>query len=545
MVFLYFLLFLFSCQQKNTEVIEGDLNIIPLPAQMERQEGYFTIDQDTWIQSDSFPGEAFDPVKVFDEVFKRKSGYSIPKHNDKPRKDDEKHLILIIHSTDHELKEGYSLHISPVGIIINANNEQGVFYAFQSLRQIMRMDAVPDANDETRIWNAPAVHIIDQPLFSYRGMHLDVCRHFFPVDFVKKYIDLLAYYKMNRFHWHLTDDQGWRIEIKQYPKLQEVAAWRDQTLVGKYGATEPKYDGQRYGGYYTQNEIRDVVDYARERGVMVIPEIEMPGHSMAALAAYPELSCNGGPFKVAETWGVFNDVFCPTEETFTFLENVLKEVIPLFPAPYIHIGGDECPKKRWKESEYCQALKRKEGLKDEMELQSYFVRRIEEYLNAKGKSVIGWDEILEGGIAPNATIMSWRGIDGGIAAAKAGHDAIMTPGKYCYFDKYQGDRATEPIAIGGFLPVDSVYAYNPIPAALTPEEAKHILGAQGNVWTEYIASTDYAEYMAYPRAMALAEVLWTPADRKSWASFQDRLKKQVDRLDGMKVNYAKQVIPKD
>jgi hexosaminidase len=278
---------------------------------------------------------------------------------------------------------------------------------------------------------------------------------------------------------------------------------------------------------------------------MVIPEIEMPGHSLAALAAYPELSCTGGPFKVAETWGVFNDVFCPTEETFAFLENVLKEVIPLFPAPYIHIGGDECPKKRWKENEYCQALKRKEGLKDEMELQSYFVRRIEEYLNAKGKSVIGWDEILEGGIAPNATIMSWRGIDGGIAAAKAGHDAIMTPGKYCYFDKYQGDRATEPIAIGGFLPVDSVYAYNPIPAVLTPDEAKHILGAQGNVWTEYIASTDYAEYMAYPRAMALAEVLWTPGDRKSWASFQDRLKKQVDRLDGMKVNYAKQAIPKD
>jgi hexosaminidase len=338
----------------------------------------------------------------------------------------------------------------------------------------MRMDAMPDADGTLRSWNLPAVDIVDKPAFSYRGMHLDVCRHIFPIEFVRKYIDLLAYYKMNRFHWHLTDDQGWRIEIKQYPKLQEIAAWRAQTLIGKYGAKEPQYDGQRYGGFYSQTEIREVVQYAKDRGVMVIPEIEMPGHALAALTAYPELSCTGGPFKVAETWGVFNDVFCPTEETFTFLENVLKEVITLFPAPYVHIGGDECPKKRWKESEYCQALMKKEGLKDVMELQSYFIRRMEAYLNSKGKSVIGWDEILEGGIAPNATIMSWRGIDGGIAAAKSGHDAIMTPGNYCYFDKYQGDRTTEPIAIGGFLSVDSVYAYNPIPAALTTDEARHI-----------------------------------------------------------------------
>ncbi|HEX5113499.1 MAG TPA: beta-N-acetylhexosaminidase, partial [Saprospiraceae bacterium] len=434
MTLLFLILTLFSCQPKNTEIINGDLNIIPLPLQMEGQSGSFKIDEDTWIQSDSFPNATFDPIKVFEETFKRKSGYRIPRHNEKLSKDDEKHVILIVRSGDRNAKEDYTLHISTVGIIINASNEAGVFYALQTLRQIMRMDAMPDADGVIRSWNLPAVDIVDKPAFSYRGMHLDVCRHIFPVEFVKKYVDLLSYYKMNRFHWHLTDDQGWRIEIKQYPKLQEIAAWRAQTLVGKYGAKEPQYDGQRYGGYYTQTEIKEVVQYAKDRGVMVIPEIEMPGHALAALTAYPELSCTGGPFKVAETWGVFNDVFCPTEETFTFLENVLKEVITLFPAPYIHIGGDECPKKRWKESAYCQALMQKEGLKDAMELQSYFVYRIEAYLNSKGKSVIGWDEILEGGIAPNATIMSWRGIEGGIAAAKAGHDAIMTPGNYCYFD---------------------------------------------------------------------------------------------------------------
>jgi hexosaminidase len=543
----YFLLlntfiFLVSCQKKETEIVNGDLAIIPLPAQLEEQTGFFIIDEHTWIHSDSFVSATFNPIKVFTEVFEKKSGYALRTHNEKLHRDDEKHVILVIHSDDHHPKESYTLHISPTGIIINAANEAGVFYAFQTLRQMMRMDALPDANRQWRTWKVPAVDISDTPLFPYRGLHLDVVRHFMPVDFVKKYIDLLAYYKMNRFHWHLTDDQGWRIEIKKYPKLQKIAAWRDQTLIGHAGDSIPRYDGKRYGGYYTQDEIKEVVRYAADRGVMVIPEIEMPGHSLEALAAYPELSCTSGPFKVAETWGVFDDVYCPTEETFTFLQNVLDEVIALFPSPYIHIGGDECPKQRWKESEFCQALMKKEGLKDEMELQSYFIQRIEKYLNSKGKSIIGWDEILEGGIAPNATIMSWRGTEGGIAAAREGHDVIMTPGDFCYFDHYQAEPKNEPLAIGGLTTTETVYSFTPIPAALSAEEAKHILGAQGNLWTEYITTPDQAEYMAYPRAMSLAEVLWTPPERKSWPSFLERLNLQTDRLDGMKVNYAKHLI---
>src|SRR4030095_6565101 len=370
-------------------------------------------------------------------------------------------------------------------------------------------------------------------------MHLDVGRHFMPVEFVKKYIDLLAYYKMNYFHWHLTEDQGWRIEIKKYPKLQEIAAWRDETLIGHYSDQPVQYDGLRYGGYYTQEEIKDVVKYAEDRFVTIIPEIEMPGHSQAALAAYPELACTPGPFKVATSWGVFEDVFCPYDTTFSFLQDVLDEVVSLFPSKYIHIGGDECPKTRWEHSAFCQALMKKEGLKNTHELQSYFIQRIEKYLNSKGKSIIGWDEILEGGLAPDATVMSWRGMQGGIDAAKAGHDVIMTPGDYCYFDRYQSEPSEEPLAIGGLLKLEKVYAFDPVPAELSSDEARHILGGQGNVWTEYIDTPEKVEYMVYPRAIALAEVLWTPSARKSWLDFTKRLTQHLDRLDGMHVNYAK------
>ncbi len=541
-LFFSLLALLFACQERETELVNGDLSIIPLPAELQEQTGYFIIDKDTWIQSDSFNGATFNPLEVFNDIFEKKSGYAILTQHEKFHKNDEKHLILIIHSGEHKHKENYTLHISPVGIIINANSEVGVFYAFQTLRQIMRLDAMADAHGQLRVWKIPSVDIRDEPLFPYRGLHLDVSRHFMPIEFVKKYIDLLAYYKMNRFHWHLTDDQGWRIEIKRYPKLQEIAAWRDQTQAGRAGDTSAVYDGKRYGGYYTQAQIKEVVRYAMDRGVMVIPEIEMPGHSLAALAAYPELSCTAGPFKVGQTWGVFDDVYCPKEETFTFLQNVLDEVIALFPSPYIHIGGDECPKKRWKESQFCQSLMQQEGLKNEMELQSYFIQRIEKYLNSKGKSIIGWDEILEGGLAANATVMSWRGTDGGIAAAKAGHDVIMTPGDYCYFDHYQADPKNEPLAIGGFTPLDTVYAFNPVPGVLNKEEAKHILGAQGNLWTEYISTPEQAEYMAFPRAIALAEVLWTPPERRAWPSFLERLHHQIDRLDGMKVHYARHFI---
>ncbi len=515
--------------------------IAPFPVSMEVQQGSFVISTDTWIMFESFATFSFEPTLAFKEVFKKKSGYAINEPmNVVPRPDAVKSIIKVIPSNLIH-KEGYELKVNPSGITITASTDQGVFYAFQTLRQIMRMDALADAKGVGRNWEIPAVEIRDYPQFAYRGLHLDVCRHFMPLDFIKKYIDLLAYYKMNRFHWHLTDDQGWRIEIKKYPKLQEIAAWRDETLIGHYRETPDRYDGTRHGGYYTQEEIRDVVAYASTRGVTIIPEIEMPGHALAALSAYPELGCTRGPFKAATTWGVFDDVMCPNEETFTFLQNVLDEVMELFPSKYIHIGGDECPKTRWKESAFCQELMESEGLKDEHELQSYFIQRIEKYVNSKGRSIIGWDEILEGGLAPNATVMSWRGVSGGIEAAKAGHDVIMTPGTHCYFDHYQADPAFEPVAIGGLTTLEKVYSFNPVPSKLTGKEAKHILGAQANLWTEYIDSPAKGEYMAYPRAIALAEALWTPTARKDWTGFVKRLDQHLERLDGLKVNYAKRL----
>jgi hexosaminidase len=369
-------------------------------------------------------------------------------------------------------------------------------------------------------------------------MHLDVCRHFFDVDFVKKYIDLLARYKMNTFHWHLTEDQGWRIEIKKYPKLTEVGAWRSGSQVGPYSRRE--YDSVPYGGFYTEEQIKEVVAYAAARHITVVPEIEMPGHAMAALASYPQLGCTGGPYEVQKGWGVYDDVFCAgNDSVFTVLEDVLTEVMDLFPGQYIHIGGDECPKERWKNCAKCQARMKANGLKDEHELQSYFIQRIEKFVNSKGRKIIGWDEILEGGLAPNAAVMSWRGTEGGVAAAKQKHNVVMSPGSHCYFDHYQGDPANEPLAIGGFTTVQKVYSYEPIPAELKPEEAKYILGAQGNVWTEYILKPENVEYMAVPRMLALAEVLWTPKEKRDEADFIHRLENEFPKLEAMNVNASK------
>jgi hexosaminidase len=539
MFFLFWFVF-FSCSGKEIpETIEGNLAVFPLPEVMHAGNGFITIDDHTRILTDSTAFPYFNPFTVFNQVFQKKSGYPLSFIHTKTAWKDSTHLIKVTVVYDFADKESYKLKIQPSGILITASSELGVFYAMQTLRQIMRLDAVSDASGERRQWSIPLVDIEDGPRFSYRGMHLDVSRHMMPIEFIKKYIDLLAYYKMNYFHWHLTDDQGWRIEIKRYPKLQEIGAWRDETLIGKLGEQPARYDSTRYGGYYTQDEIRDIVTYASERAVTVIPEIEMPGHSLAALAAYPELACTSGPFKTATTWGVFDDVFCPTDSTFAFLQNVLDEVLTLFPSKYVHIGGDEVRKKSWEQSDDCKRLMKEKELKDAKELQSYFIHRIEKYLNSKGKTIIGWDEILEGGLAPNAVVMSWRGMKGGIAAAKAGHDVIMTPGTHCYFDHYQEDPDHEPLAIGGFLPLEKVYSFNPLPDSFSVEEAKHILGAQGNLWTEYISTPEQVEYMAYPRAIALAEVLWTPVERRNWAEFRDRLAKHKDRLDGMKVNYAR------
>jgi hexosaminidase len=434
-------------------------------------------------------------------------------------------------------EEGYRLQILPGNISIEAQKGPGLFYGMQTLMQLIA------ANKN----ELPQAEIVDYPRFSYRGLHLDVGRHMFPAEFIKKYIDLLAHHKYNRFHWHLTEDQGWRIEIRKFPKLQEIAAYRNETVIGHASTAtrgnKKDFDGKRYGGFYTQDEIRDIVKYAQERYVTIIPEIELPGHALAALSAYPELGCTGGPYQAATTWGVFDDVFCAgKEETFKFLEGVFDEVLELFPSTYIHIGGDESPKTRWKVCPHCQKRLKDEKLHDEHELQSYFIQRMEKYLNSKGRQIIGWDEILEGGLAPNATVMSWRGEEGGIAAAKQNHDVIMTPGNWCYFDHYQDTSKSEPLAIGGFTPVKEVYSYEPIPPALSAAEARHILGAQANVWTEYIPESDHVEYMVYPRASAMSEVLWSPKSARDYDNFLVRMKEHLKRLDDWHVNYAKHIL---
>jgi len=427
--------------------------------------------------------------------------------------------------------EGYALNVTGDSVVVSGHDHAGLFYGLQTLTQML-----PSRPDGSAPMKLAAAAISDAPRFPYRGMHLDVGRHFFGPEFVKRYIDELARYKINRFHWHLTEDQGWRIEIKAYPRLTQVGAWRKETMVEKN--FDPYVgDATPYGGFYTQDEIRDIVAYAQQRYVTIIPEIEMPGHSLAALAAYPELACTPGPFEVGTRWGVFEDIYCPKEETFTFLENVLTEVMDLFPGEYIHIGGDEAPKERWQESEVAQAIIQREGLADEAALQSWFVQRIERFLNAHGRRLIGWDEILEGGLAPNATVMSWRGTEGGIEAARQGHDVVMTPTSHLYFDFYQGDPDAEPLAIGGYTPLERVYDFEPVPEELTPAEARHVLGAQGNVWTEYIATEDHVEYMVFPRMFALSEVVWTDPEPRDFRDFARRLPWHLDRLDAQGIRY--------
>ena len=427
--------------------------------------------------------------------------------------------------------EGYRLAIGPTGIILRHSGPAGRFYGLQTLQQLV--DAAPRRDGRPVL---DAVTIADAPRFAWRGVHLDVGRHFQPVAFIKRTIDLMARYKLNTFHWHLTEDQGWRIEIKKYPRLTEVASCRRETILERH--FDPYIgDGTRYCGFYTQEEIRDVVAYAAARHVTVVPEIEMPGHSVAALAAYPELACTPGPFEVLTIWGVSDDIYCPSEATFTFLQDVLTEVLALFPSRFIHIGGDEAPKVRWQASPVAQEIIRRERLANEHELQSWFIQRIERWLSAHDRRLIGWDEILEGGLAPGATVMSWRGVSGGIAAAQQGHDVVMTPTSHLYFDYYQGDERFEPLAIGGLVTLDRVYGYEPIPDELTPAQAAHVLGAQGNVWTEYLKTPAAVEYMLFPRALALAEVTWSPRAARSWPSFEARLPAALRTLDRAGVNY--------
>lgn len=518
-----------------------NLGIIPAPLNIIKKEGSFLLDKTVAIISND--AENAKTTDLLNAFIVTKGGFAL--REAKSVSSGQKAILLTSKGADLLSKEGYTIQISANQIkVIGAG--AGLFYAVQSLMQMM-----PEKTQDKII--LPAVLINDEPRFKYRGTHLDVARHFFPISFVKKYIDLLATYKLNNFHWHLTDDQGWRIEIKKYPKLTSVGSVRNGTIIGHHPGAGT--DNEVYKGYYTQEEIKQIVAYAATKYITVVPEIEMPGHASAAIAAYPELSCfpdrdtfisEKTPWsgerkgkQVQQTWGVFDDVFTPTENTFKFLENVIDEVIVLFPSKYIHIGGDECPKEYWKQSPFCQQFIKDNDLKDEHGLQSYFIQRMEKYINGKGRSIIGWDEILEGGLAPNATVMSWRGEKGGIAAAQQNHDVIMTPGSEgLYFDHKQSSSLDEPLTIGGLASYAKVYAYDPVPKVLTIDQQKYILGVQANVWTEYIETPSKAEFMLLPRLLSLSEIAWSKPSNKDFKNFsEERAPVHLARLDKTNTNY--------
>lgn len=500
----------------------AELAIIPKPLNQQLGQGSFSLSDKTRLfASDT---ATLSTASLLNDRLEQTLGFRLPVLARLPGKSDSNYLQLKTEAPAANLKnqdETYTLAINPRSIELTGS-VTGQFYGMQTLLQMLPVKT-------GALTHLRTVNITDSPRFSWRGMHLDVGRHMVSVEFIKKFLDQMAFYKMNTFHWHLTEDQGWRIEIKTYPKLTEVGGWRKESTLKRH--VEPYIgDGKPYGGFYTQEQIKEVVSYAAARHITVVPEIELPGHAQAALAAYPELACTPGPFEVATNWGIFDDIYCPSEATFHFLENVLTEVMALFPGQYLHIGGDEVPKTRWKNSALAQEVMRREGLKNEEELQSWFIRRIEKFINSKGKRLIGWDEILEGGLAPDATVMSWRGEEGGIAAARQGHDVIMSPTSHCYFDAGQGPKEQESWELGGELGIEKVYTYNPVPAVLNSEEQRHIKGVQANIWTEYLSKSEMIEYMAFPRLLAMAEVAWTAQQGKDYASFAQRLGAHYPRL---------------
>jgi len=524
-IVLLFLALSFTALAAKSQLPE--LTIIPKPLDAKVLPGVFKLSGQVNIAVDTKQPELLKIAEMLQASIKDVTGKTLSIGDAK----DQAHKPQIRLTLDHTLqqlgKEGYQLQVNTNRIDLNAYQPNGVFYGMQTLTQLLSPEAAA----------IQAVSITDKPRFEWRGMMLDVGRYFYGIDFLKKYIDYMAIHKLNTFHWHLTEDHGWRIEIKKHPELTQVGAWRAGT---QYGKNANEIDHNPHGGFYTQEQVKELVAYAQERYITIVPEIEMPGHSLAALVTYPELSCTGGPFQMPVAWGIQKDVFCAgNEKTYQFLEDVLSEIADLFPSPIIHIGGDECPKDRWKDCPKCQAKIRSEHLKDEHELQSYFIRRIEDFLLKKNKRIIGWDEILEGGLAPNAAVMSWRGIEGGIAAAKQHHEVVMTPTDYMYFDYYQGEPYLEPLTIGGFVPLKKVYSYEPVPDQLSEEEAHYIKGVQGNVWSEFIHSPDKVEYMAYPRAAALAEVAWSTSENKNWPDFQRRMVKQYERYDRLGIHYSK------
>lgn len=527
----------------TSERVEADYrNVIPLPHEIVMVDGNsFVVEKDTRILYPEDNVLLERNAQFLARYIEETTGRRLKVEPGQGGNDENVIMLGLDASIDNP--EGYELTVLPDRVTIKGQAANGVFYGLQTLRK--SVPAIAYGSDII----LPAAVIKDAPRFAYRGMMLDVGRHFFSVDFVKRYIDLLAMHNMNYFHWHLTEDQGWRIEIKKYPRLTEIGSIRKETGIG---ASRTEFDGKPYGGFYTQDEIREIVKYAQERYVTVIPEIDLPGHMLAALAAYPELGCTGGPYEVACHWGVFPDVLClGNEKTYEFLEGVLAEVIELFPSKYIHIGGDEAPRTRWEMCPKCQGLAKKEGLRTDRKhstedrLQSYCMKRIERYLNERGRQIIGWDEILEGDVAPNATVMSWRGIRGGIKAAKLKHDVIMTPNDYMYFDYYQSDdKAQEPLAMGSGVTVEKVYGFEPVATELEKEEKKYILGVQANMWTEYIATPEHVEYMMVPRIAALAEVQWMMPEEKDYQEFLKRLSSLVGFYKRESVNYAKHVLMK-
>ena len=501
------------------------IHIIPMPQSITVQDGKFRLSDGMSFGASS--PEAKQIAEFFIDKMKRSTGYDFSVS-------DKGAIDLVLDTSMDGTKEAYKLDVTPEKVTIAANAPQGLFYGMQTFLQMLPAEIESPEKVKGMSWTVPVASIVDAPRFAYRGLLLDVCRHFMPVESIKKQLDVMAMFKINTLHWHLTEDQGWRIEIKKYPKLVEI------------GSKRIDGEGTEYGGYYTQEEVKDIVKYAADRFITVVPELEIPGHELAAIASYPELSCKGEAITPRVIWGVEDIVMCPgKEETFKFLEDVIDELVPLFPSEYFHIGGDECPKTSWKQCPLCQKRIRQEGLRGdakhsaEEKLQSYVVRRIEKYLATKGKKIIGWDEILEGGVDPSATIMSWRGEEGGIAAATAGHDVIMTPSSHgLYLDHYQGDSKIEPVTIGGYSTLAKTYAYNPTPDTLVAiNQAHHVIGVQGNVWSEYLYTTEKREYMTFPRALAVAEVGWTNVDKKDYADFERRLNNALVRMDEHGVNY--------
>ena len=531
------LLFL-CCGLFTATAQKADYNVVPLPQETRLENGAgFVLDGSTVI---AYSGDKSMKrnAQFLAEFIKESTGLDLKIAKSKKTK--ENAINLVIDNTV-ENKEGYCMTVTKNGVSIAASSPSGVFYGIQTLRKSL---PVGTANKVT----LPAATVKDYPRFAYRGAHLDVSRHFFTVDSIKRFIDMLALHNLNRFHWHLTDDQGWRIEIKKYPKLTTIAAERDETVIGR---NTPEYDGKHYGPFfYTQKECREIVEYAAERHITVIPEIDLPGHMQAALAAYPEYGCTGGPYEVWKMWGVSDNVLCAgNDATLSFIEDVLREVIDVFPSEYIHVGGDECPKTQWEKCPKCQARIKELGIKGdskhsaEMYLQSFVINHAEKFLNSKGRQIIGWDEILEGGLAPNATVHSWRGVEGGIEAAKQGHDCIMSPTTFMYFDYYQTKYTdNEPLAIGGYVPVEKVYSFEPVSSDLPADVAKHIIGVQANLWSEYVPTYSHVEYMELPRMAALCEVQWCNPQNKDFANFKQRLAPLFRIYDKQGYNYAKHIL---